>query len=262
MTLHSLDMDYFKQIAERRKRRIQDERTEALKKKNEPKQEAPEEQEEKTMRMPESAEPKKDCVYVPSLGLYLSENRYLQNKSWNTTQEMLHRGGKRMPTIPEFIEFLKYLRSDDGKKKVKNAEAILDEIYTVREPYRAEWLDADFKVKGQDLYVNYHIFDSKGNIVQRTEQLEDCFMQDKTPGIDLDSWLDKPTKQGLPKPNCKEGKLYYWFPRKDNNSVARFNASSGRADLSCDGNPEDHDAGLGVRYVEARSAETASKKIN
>jgi len=258
MTLHSLDMDYFKQIAERRNKRIADERAEALRKKNEPSPQVQEEQAEKTIRMPESAEPKKDYVFVPSLGLYLSENRYLQDKDWNQTQEILHKEGRRMPTIPEFVEFSKYLKSKEGKSKIKNADKILDEIYTVREPWRSEWLDADFKVKGKGLYVNYHVFENN-NIVQKTEQLEECLMQDKTPGIDLDSWLANPTKQGLPKTNCKAGKLYYYFPRSDNNSVAGFVACSGRACLDCYGGPGSHSAGLGVRYVEARSAETASK---
>jgi hypothetical protein len=258
MTLHSLDMDYFKQIAERRNKRIQDEKAEALRKKNEPKQETPEEQEEKTMRMPESAEPKKDYVFVPSLGLYLSENRYLQDKDWNQTQKILHKEGRRMPTIPEFVEFSKYLKSKEGKSKIKNADKILDEVYTVRNPWRSEWLDADFKVKSKGLYVNYHVFENN-NIVQKTEQLEECLMQDKEPGIDLDSWLANPTKQGLPKTNCKAGKLYYYFPRSDNNSVAGFNANSDRANLDCGRDPDSRNAGVGVRYVEARSGEDRTK---
>jgi len=257
----NLDLNYYKQIAERVVRERAEER-EARKNKPEAQPEVQEEQEERTMRMPESAKSRKDYVFVPSLGLYVSENRYLQDKDWNQTQEILHKENKRMPTIPEFVEFLKYLRSREGKAKVKNADKILDEVYTVREPWRSEWLDADFKVKGKELYVNYHIFDVRGNIVQKSEKLEEHLTKDATPGIDLESWLDNPTKQGLPKAECNKGSLYYWYPRSDNNSVARFVADSGGASLYCGGSPDDHDAGLGVRYVEPRRGETASKKIN
>ena len=113
------------------------------------------------------------------------------------------------------------------------------------------------------MYVSYHTFDSKGKIVQKSEKLENYLAENKTPGIDLESWLANPTKHGLPKPDCKKGSLYYWNPV--NGYVARFNADSVRALLNCNWSPGNCDAGLGVRYVEARSAETASKntiKIN
>ena len=206
---------------------------------------------------PGTAEKKKDYIYVPALGLYVSENRYLQSKNWNDTQEILHKEGRRMPTIPEFVELLKYLRSNDGKSKVKNAQKILDEIYKVAGNWRSEWLDAKFEEK-KGMYVSYHVFDSKGKIIQKQEKLETYLTDDKTPGIDLDSWLASPTKQGLPNSTCPDGQLYYWYPR--NGKVARFDAYSGGAILGCIGGATDTDPSLGVRYVEPRSGETAKKK--
>ncbi len=251
----TLDLDYLKQIAERRNRRIEAERAEALKRKNEVRPET-QEPEEQTAQMPEEAEPRGDYVYVPSLGLYISEQRNLQGKDWNQTQKILHKEGRRMPTIPEFVEFLKYLRSAQGKKNVKNADKILDEIYKVEGDWRSEWLDAKFDGNK----VTYHVFDSKGKIVQREEKLEAYLAEDKTPGIDLESWLANPTKQGLPKPNCKAGNLYYWSP--ENGRVAWFCADSGRAYLGCDGGPAGADAALGVRYVEPlASGENAPRKF-
>ena len=191
----ALDMDYFKQIAERRNKRIEAERAEALRKKNEPKQETSKEETQEREANPITAEQRKDYVFVPSLGLYLSENRYLQNKNWNETQEILHKEGKRMPTIPEFVELLKYLRSKDGKSQVKNAGKILDEVYKVAGDWRSEWLDAKFEDK-KGMYVSYHTFDSNGKIIQKQEKLENYLAENKTPGIDLESWLDNPTKQG------------------------------------------------------------------
>ena len=80
-------------------------------------------------------------------------------------------------------------------------------------------------------------------------------MEDKTPGINLNDWLNSPITQGLPKSNIKSGELYYWAPMKDNNSVARFGADSGGAGLFCDGGPSGASASLGVRPVvcEART---------
>ena len=159
-------MDYFKQIAERRNQRIEQERAEALKRKTEPQAKAPEEQEEaQEPQTFEKGEPRKDYVFVPALGLYLSENRYHQNKNWDETQEIVHKKGKRMPTIPEFVEFLKYLRSPEGKKTIKNAEKILDEIYTIREPWRSEWLDAKFG----DKTITYALIE-KGTLTRYSYQ--------------------------------------------------------------------------------------------
>ncbi|MDP1728666.1 MAG: hypothetical protein Q8L27_00500 [archaeon] len=244
----TLDLNYYKQIAERVKAERLAERAEALRRKDEP-EITPEVQEETQERdaSPETAEPKKDYVYVPALGLYISENRYLQNKDWNQTQEILHKEGRRMPTIPEFIEFSRYLKSNERKTKVKNAGKILDEIYTVRAPGRAEWLDADFKVKGKKLYVNYYVFENN-KIVPKTEQLENYLDETRNPGIDLDSWLANSTKQGLPRVEVKGGSIWYGYPREG--AVAGFGAGSVWAGLYCGGSPGNHGAGLGVRYVE------------
>jgi hypothetical protein len=256
----NLDMNYYKQIAERVNREKAQEKAEALKRKDVTPEEVKVEQAKEENQEPktfESGEQKKDYVYVPSLGLYISENRYHDNQTWNKTQEILHKEGRRMPTIPEFIAFLKYLRSPEGKTTIKNSEKILDEVYTVREPWRSEWLDANFGADSRGPIVTYHSFDKNGNIAKNTEALENYLDQDKTPGIDLDSWLNNHTKQGLPKYSCKSGKLYYWSPVSE--YVARFYADSDRAGLVCGRNPDSRGAGLGVRYVEARSGETASK---
>ena len=38
----------------------------------------------------------------------------------------------------------------------KILEDVYDEIFTVRSPYRAEWLDANFKVVKDRLHMNYN----------------------------------------------------------------------------------------------------------
>jgi len=198
-----------------------------------------------------NAPSKSGFIYVPNLGLYVAKERTLQGKNWNDCQNALHSQGERMSSIPEFVGFLKYLRANpNGVKDANSSEvaSILDDILTVRNPYRAEWLDADFKVEKKKSYINYNVFES-GKIVAKKELLENCLMTDKEPGIDLDSWINNSTKQGLPKTNVADGSIYYWFPRSDNNSVARFVANSGWADLDCDRDPSDTSDGLGVRAI-------------
>jgi len=184
-------------------------------------------------------------IYVPSINLDVAKERTLLGKNWFDTQKALHSNNQKMLTLPEFREFLKYTR--------ENHQDIYNEITEVRDPWRAEWLDADFKTKGKDLIVNYHVFDENGKIVRNSEVLDkNTLMKDKTPGIDLEYWLNNSTEQGFPTKKTKSGDLYYWYPRKDDNSVARFFAYSGRAYLFCDRDPSGRGSDLGVRAVKQR----------
>ena len=187
----------------------------------------------------------KGYVYIPSINLYVAKEKILHEKNWYDTHQELHKQGLQMLTIPQFILFINYLKSSPSNQEYQN---ILDEILTVRNPWRSEWLDADFKVINDKLNINYNHRTINGKLKpQNSEPLEECLMQNKTPGIDLDSWLRNPTKQGLPRKDVKDGGLYYWCPMSDNNSVARFVANSDRAVLNCDWDPQYSNSGLGVR---------------
>ena len=175
-------------------------------------------------------------IYVPSINLYVAKEKVLHNKDWNNTHKALQKQNQRMLTIPQFVSFINYLRNDYQDRK--EAESILDEILTVRSPWRSEWLDAYFEKRNDGLYV---LTDNRTN----SEKLESYLTEDKTPGIDLDSWLDNPTKQGLPDKNIPKGKLYYWSPV--NGRVAGFGAGSDRAVLYCYRDPQDSYSDLGVR---------------
>ena len=196
-------------------------------------------------------------IYVPSINLYLSEETHFKGKDWKESHIETQKQGCTMPTIQQFVEFLRYLRSDEGKAKVKNADKILNEIYEVRNPWRSEWLDAYyFEQKAEDMLVNYnHKFNGTSLIAQNTEQLTNYLAETKIPGISLEDWLENPNPHGLPKSNCKDGKLCYWQP--ENGRVARFYADSGRAILGCDGVPDVRYDSLRVRLV--ASAENASQ---
>jgi len=178
--------------------------------------------------LPNKEHDNSDFIYIPSIKLYVAKERTLLGKDFHECQELLHNNNERMPTPFEFIEFLKYTK--------ENNSDIYNEITQVRSPWRAEWLDADFKTKGKDLYVNYHVFDSSGKIIQKSKLLDkNTLMKDKTPGISLDYLLNNPTSQGFPSKNAQSGDLYYWYPRSDNDSVARFIANSDRAILDAAG---------------------------
>tara|TARA_Y100000034_G_C6792413_1_gene354886 strand:- start:82 stop:747 length:666 start_codon:yes stop_codon:yes gene_type:complete len=184
----------------------------------------------------------RDFVYVPSTGLYISKERILQGKNWFEVHEELQKQGSRMSTISEFGDFLKYTKSDFPD--------VYNDVMEVISPWRAEWLDADFKVKEGVLYINSnHVLDLDGNLIpENSEPLDgNTLMEDKR--ISFDSWLNNPTSQGLPREDVDEEVLYYWNPRNDNNSVAGFDVISSGVYLGCGWDPSHCGSVLGVRAV-------------
>ena len=147
-------------------------------------------------------------IYVPSVDLYFTKERALLNQNGYDPHKKLHEQNLRMPTIPEFVEFLKYLRANPTDENT----SIYDEITEGRNPWRAEHLDAKFYAKGDESWVaSNHIVDSNSNVVaQENERLEGHLIQDKRPGISLEHWLNNPTKQGLPPASARQGGLGYW----------------------------------------------------
>jgi len=202
------------------------------------------------------APPLEGFIYVPSVDLYFAKERSHLGKEWHDTHRELHKQNLRMPTIPEFVEVLKYLRADPTAENRR----VYNKITKVGDPLRAEWLDANFYAKGDKLWVDYnHIVDSNGNVVaQESERLEGHLMQDKPPGISLEHWLNNPTKQGLPQENSEQGDLWYKHPRA--RGVARFTANSEGTYLSCRGDPDYFDYELGVRAVRTRAQNLGGKQ--
>jgi hypothetical protein len=182
-------------------------------------------------------------IFVPSTGIYMAKERTHLGLNWYQTHEELQKENLRMPTIPEFIEYLKFL--DSGYSDRNEGQLILDEIKTVRNPWRSEWLDARFEKVKRKMHIHSMHKYSNGNLVSsKSEVLEKCLMKDKTPGIDLDNWLNNSTPQGLPDENTPVGELYFWYPREG--AVAGFVADSDWAGLSCGGSPACTIPSLGV----------------
>ncbi|MDD5192573.1 MAG: hypothetical protein PHH54_01555 [Candidatus Nanoarchaeia archaeon] len=200
-----------------------------------------------------NAPEKSGMIWVSSAKLYFSNERKYLGKNWFEAHKLAQAEGLKMPTIPEFLEFLKYLRSDSSYSE------LYKDITEVRNPWRANWLDADFKVKNKELCINYnHKVDSQGNLKPlNTEKLEACLMEDCYADI-----LDY-NRQGLPFPTkkTKNKEFYYWFPRSDNNSVATFSAYSDSAFLYCYRNPDGRGASLGVFVCAEGTQKNSGGKI-
>ncbi|MCH7850964.1 MAG: hypothetical protein IH845_04955 [Nanoarchaeota archaeon] len=177
--------------------------------------------------------------YVPSIGLYVARKKKLLGKNWHESHKGLQENREIMLPIPEFVEVLKYTR--------ENEQEVYRDITEVRSPWRCEWLDADFKFKDSKLYINSgHRYQGGELIPQNSEILaESTLIENKI--ISLESWLENPTKQGLPSRKTESGDLCYWSPMRDNNSVAWFDADFIGAYFGCSWDPSSRNSVLGVR---------------
>ena len=192
-------------------------------------------------------------IPVPSMNLEIAEEKTHLGKNWYEVHEALAKEDSRMLTIPEFVNFLNYLRENPSRENTQ----IYKDITQAKEPWRAEWLDAYFEKRKDGLYVltgnqaNFEkgedgLYVLTGNQAN-PEKLENVLMEDQTPGISLDSWLKNSTSQGLPRLNIAKGNLNHYYPKKG--GVAQFVAYPDGIDLHCDLDPSARDTGpiLGVR---------------
>ena len=173
------------------------------------------------------------------------------NERWTdcTTPQLLAIDRGYMPTIRMYVDFLKLIKSgksfDGDGRKINPARLreLYEEIAAVRSPWRGEHLDAKF---GSGV-ITYHLIEKDGSARPVTESLGDCLMENKLPGVDINSLLRTANKVGLPTSKTKSGSLYFWHPRE--NAVAGFDADSDRAVLICGRDPVIRDSALGVRVA-------------
>ncbi len=189
-------------------------------------------------------------IYVPSINLCVAEVATLPKGNWFDTQNEFHSKDQKMPTILEFVEFLKYTK--------EYFPDVYNGIIGVRSPPRAELLDANFKVEEKNLIINYNVFDENRKIVKKSEVIdENTLMENRTSelipplearggGISLEDWLNKSyTKQGLPTKKIKAGYLSYSCPKeeldtvfeKEDSTIARFFTDPNGFILDCNGSP-------------------------
>jgi len=181
---------------------------------------------------------KEGYIYVPLIKLYVAKERSYLGSDFNECQDLFCKENAKMLNLNEMREFLKYAK--------ENEREVYNEITELRKPTRAEWIDADFKMYGDDLYVHYHVFDFNKKIILLKDKLDQDTLMQKSKKISLDDCLsDSYTKQGLPSKNVEEGTFTYWAPNK--NYVVRLGSSSGGFGLICDRNISTNYSNLGVR---------------
>ncbi|HLC53276.1 MAG TPA: hypothetical protein VJK03_01915 [Candidatus Nanoarchaeia archaeon] len=187
-------------------------------------------------------------MLVPMQRAYLGKN-------WNQAYDALRAEDAHMLTIRQFADFLKLIKSGnafDGNGSHVARVALtncLNDIIEVRDPWRAEWLDASFKIVGRKMQISYNVLQN-GVATRVTAPAKDYLNRDRTPGIDFNAWLDNATEQGLPSARIAKGDLYYWKPL--DGAVAGFDANSGRADLVCNWDPQITNPELGVRAARVK----------
>lgn len=219
-------------------------------------------------------------IYVPSINLYVAKQRTHLGKDWFECHKLLQEKGERMLILPEFIEFLKCLKSSNNQEYLE----IYKDITKVGRSPRGEWLDADFKVKDNKPHINYnHILnynhiDTNGILIPRNSQILDknTLMQGRhicleyylignhnnlMHDIDIsleDYLINNHTSQGLPSKKVKKvrsGSLTYWHPKSEisnDDSVVRFYADSCWVHFGCTRNPSVEGEGVGVRAAKQR----------
>ncbi len=190
-----------------------------------------------------------DYVFVPEHNLYVAKKRTHQGSNWYEAHQSLHQENARMMIIREFVDFLALLKTgnalDGLEQRLSEDEVkgIYKDITEKKDPYRAEWLDADFKVVDGRLHINYNHRNVNEKLQpQNSEPLEGCVMENSY--VDL---IGSANTQGLPTRGSNNQEFYYWKPLEDNNSVAWFLAGSGRVCLGCGWDPGGSVASLGVR---------------
>jgi len=176
---------------------------------------------------------------------WLGRDKTLQGKNWTEQILDLNKIDAAMTTDSDLISLIKDL---DSRKRMYNGnnrligtsekKRVLDEITGVRGPWRGENLDAYFfNLNGQWYKEADHRV--KNGTIKATKVYEiQPLMKD---GFTSFKYFDDHKIF-----TTLEGKeVYYFYPRGE--TVAWFYASSVRAGLGCDGNPNGSSSALGVR---------------
>ena len=246
---------YNPDLAEQVTKQIEQEEQQAkLETKRKP-QETEKEIEPVTIPLNQDAQVVEGFIYVPSTDLYVRKEIAFAGNNWYDCHRKLDEIRERMQTIPEFIEFIKYLRANPQGVKDARPDEIDLILYNILEPTiieRGEWLDAKFYTKDNKIEIGYNYEVLKNQMVKprNLEPLEDCLINVVNANIDLDRFLNNHTNQGMPKFHLSPTKkLRYSAPsdQTDKDTAAAFYNTIFSANFCCDYNPNTELPGLGVR---------------
>src|SRR3989344_521272 len=203
---------------------------------------------------------KSDYIQIPNQNFATAIAETDFNLNYENAHKQVLKRGLNSHTPKEFMAFHNYIIDCyKNKKTIFDAagnnlpDKIRDGLYTQLTSKCWTWLNGKFNISENKKTIEYiKGLDSNNNFITKTEDLEDCLMQD--------CYIDftKLTKQGLAlikyqNKNFSRGEnIHFYYPR--NGQVARFDAVSGRADLVCGRGPSSADSSLGVRPCKAELA--------
>ena len=200
---------------------------------------------------------KSDYVQIPGQNFVIAIAETDFGLNYENANKAVLKRGLYVPYPKEFMAFYNHLiNSYKDKKPIFDAggnslpDKVKEELYTQLTSNCWTWLNGKFNISGKKNSVDYVVgLDSNDNLLTKTENLEDCLMEDRY--IDF----TKLTKDGLASINSKASNqkyvkgenIYFWFPR--NERVARFYSGDSGAALNCDGDPSGRVDNRGVRAV-------------
>jgi hypothetical protein len=211
---------------------------------------------------------------------FTNDSQYVGNINWEQGMKLVLGLNGTPLTTRQGLDFLALLVSSQAKDLDgnllgdKECKRVIREILGKEDPWRSEWLDANFKYldsKGKPItsdkkgtfYIEHSHKLQNGVLVPTREVMLPYLENSKW--LDLSSLLTAANSQGIATTSAQDGKgIYFYRPSKDNNSVARFIAYSGRAGLDCNRGPTYSDASLGVRFARrlAPSVSTLQNNLN
>ena len=192
-----------------------------------------------------------------------NDNQYIGNINWEQGMKIVLGLNGAPLTTRQGLDFLALLNSAQAKDLEgnllgeKECKRVIREILGKENPWRSEWLDANFKYldsKGKPITENGTFYLDRSHKLQNgilvpSREIMLPYLEESK-WLELNSLLADSNSQGIPNPSVKAGQdIYFYKPSKDNNSVARFGADSGRAGLDCLRDATNADSSLGVRFA-------------
>ncbi|MDP3966582.1 MAG: hypothetical protein Q8Q04_03560 [archaeon] len=183
-------------------------------------------------------------IYVPSIGLHVSENKSFFGKKFCEINEEIGCEDSKLLSIFEFEEFLKYSK--------ENFPGLYEEIVHESVPWRGEFLDSSFSLNGSHSYMEYHIFDSeKKKIIVKRKNFEETNLYENK-RISIESLFHERTHLGLPTQKTEPGSLDYFPPERNKDSVSWFSTHSNGITLSCRSPASYRCGGIGARIAKLK----------
>lgn len=195
---------------------------------------------------------KSDYVQIPYQHYAIAIGETDFNLDYHETHKAVLKRGLYVPKPKEFMDFHNHIIYCYKNEKPifdaagnKISDKVKKDLYKRLTSDCWSWLNGKFKISDAKNSIEYITdLDSNNNLLTRTEDLEDCLMEDCYVDFEILNSQGLPTRKYSKQNYVKEDNIYFWYPR--NGQVARFYAYSGGAILVCDRDPSDRYSSLGV----------------